>query len=166
MSDLYPMAIEPRFDERIWGADDWDLYLRLARVGAFVYVPHCALRYRVHAANASRDIGRMYLNALRVHRKNLGALPAPGRARLWLASLAFVKHMASEEWVARAQAYERESRGAEARACWLAAARVKPWMLRHGAYRARVMAALLGRREATRPAPLAAVSGAAKGEEP
>lgn len=46
------------FDASIWGSDDWDLYLRLARVGAFACENRIALHYRVHGANASGDVLR------------------------------------------------------------------------------------------------------------
>lgn len=52
------------FDEAIWGVDDWDLYLRLACVGEFSFAPQLALFYRMHESNASRDILRLYKNAL------------------------------------------------------------------------------------------------------
>jgi glycosyltransferase involved in cell wall biosynthesis len=58
------------FDGSIWGADDWDLYLRLAKCGMFLYEDRIALRYRCHTANASRDVVRMYLNCCRVYRKH------------------------------------------------------------------------------------------------
>jgi glycosyltransferase involved in cell wall biosynthesis len=46
------------FDASIWGSDDWDLYLRLARVGTFHYENRFALHYRVHGGNASGDVLR------------------------------------------------------------------------------------------------------------
>jgi GT2 family glycosyltransferase len=78
------------FDERLWGADDWDLYVRLAACGEFLYVPRLALRYRVHGGNASSRVWRMYLNSCRVQRKHLGRFPQPGRLRQWLACRRFI----------------------------------------------------------------------------
>ena len=46
------------FDASIWGSDDWELYMRLARVGSFHYENRVALHYRVHDANASGDVLR------------------------------------------------------------------------------------------------------------
>ena len=46
------------FDESIWGSDDWELYMRLARVGSFHYANRPALNYRVHAASASTNVLR------------------------------------------------------------------------------------------------------------
>lgn len=41
------------FDESIRHSDDWDMYLRLARHGAFLYENRLALYYRLHDRNAS-----------------------------------------------------------------------------------------------------------------
>lgn len=46
------------FDTGIWGSDDWDLYLRLAKIGPFVYEDRPALLYRVHEGNASGNVLR------------------------------------------------------------------------------------------------------------
>jgi GT2 family glycosyltransferase len=58
------------FDAGIWGTDDWDLWLRLARRGEFCYCPRISLRYRLHEANASRNFVRMYRNGLQVVAKH------------------------------------------------------------------------------------------------
>lgn len=60
------------FDERIWGSDDWDLYVRLAARGRFVFLPRIALHYRVHDANASRHAVRHARNHLRVAWRHIG----------------------------------------------------------------------------------------------
>jgi glycosyltransferase involved in cell wall biosynthesis len=60
------------FDRRVWGADDWDMFLSLSRRGRFVYRERLALKYRVHEGNASRDALRMYVNSCRVYRKHAG----------------------------------------------------------------------------------------------
>lgn len=58
------------FDTRIWGADDWDLYLRLARIGKFAYRDRLALWYRCHLNNASQNFLRMYINCCMVQRRH------------------------------------------------------------------------------------------------
>ena len=58
------------FDERVWGADDHDLYIRLASMGTAIKLRRTALYYRLHAENASRATARLYWNALGVLRKN------------------------------------------------------------------------------------------------
>lgn len=61
------------FDPDIWGSDDWDLYIRLAREGRFLYRPKEALYYRVHGDNASsRRALRHALNHWKVTRKHIG----------------------------------------------------------------------------------------------
>ena len=60
------------FDPSIWGSDDWDLYLRLAREGEFVYRRRVCLHYRVHAANASRRAVQHARNHMKVVRRHIG----------------------------------------------------------------------------------------------
>ena len=43
----------------IWGADDWDLWFRIARRSTIVMHDETALYYRVHAHNASRQTARL-----------------------------------------------------------------------------------------------------------
>lgn len=66
------------FDAEIWGADDWDLYLRLSREGPFAYRRRTALLYRRHAENASQDDYRMYLNCCKVQQRH-DRLQPPGK---------------------------------------------------------------------------------------
>jgi len=79
------------FDTRIWGTDDWDLWLRLARLGEFRFVQRPALYYRQHPSNASKSVWRMYVNARRVQRKNVGCFPHPGNWKDWFASRRFIR---------------------------------------------------------------------------
>jgi glycosyltransferase involved in cell wall biosynthesis len=61
------------FDPAIWGSDDWDLYIRLSRLGEFVYRDRVSLHYRMHATNASHSNAvRHARNHLRVMRKHAG----------------------------------------------------------------------------------------------
>ncbi|MHC1741665.1 MAG: glycosyltransferase family 2 protein [Syntrophobacteraceae bacterium] len=78
------------FDSAIWGADDWDLWIRLARIGHFSYAPRLALRYRVHPSNASRDFLRMYRNGRSVIHKNLGPFPRYDTFMDWISSMSFI----------------------------------------------------------------------------
>ena len=79
------------FDASLWGVDDWDLYIRLAKQGPFVYEHRLALTYRLHAQNASRDLARMYQNAMQLRRKQFGLLPSPAHWRAWYASNRWVR---------------------------------------------------------------------------
>jgi len=74
------------FDETIWGADDYDLYIRLAEQGPILYNDHVSLYYRQHAQNASKNIKRMYQNVGTVRVKHLGRLPHGKNKHLWLAN--------------------------------------------------------------------------------
>ena len=44
------------FDERLTGAADWDLFLRLAQRGRFAVVPSFDVRYRLRAGSMSSDV--------------------------------------------------------------------------------------------------------------
>ena len=46
-------------DPKIWGADDWDLWFRVAKHSTIVMRDEIALYYRVHAHNASRQTARL-----------------------------------------------------------------------------------------------------------
>lgn len=43
----------------VWGADDWDLWFRIAKISTIVMVDRLSLYYRDHAANASKQTGRL-----------------------------------------------------------------------------------------------------------
>ncbi len=43
----------------IWGADDWDLWFRVARRSTIVMLERVSLHYRVHDTNASKQSARM-----------------------------------------------------------------------------------------------------------
>ncbi len=67
------------FDARIWGTDDWDLWLRLLEQYPARRVHRSIVAYRLHDDNASRDIARMYRSSLRVARQHVRRMPAPRR---------------------------------------------------------------------------------------
>lgn len=60
------------FDPGVWGADDWDLYIRLAQRGPFEFRDRLALRYRLHEQNASRDAIRHVRGYWQVVRRHVG----------------------------------------------------------------------------------------------
>lgn len=63
------------FDESIRGADDLDLWMRLALVGGEIHaVSRLALWYRIHDANASKVAGVMLRNCAKVIKKHLPRL--------------------------------------------------------------------------------------------
>lgn len=63
-----------RFDERLGSAEDWDLWLRLAREGRLVGVPDELVAYRVHGGQMSNRTRAMWLWSLRVLAKQRGPL--------------------------------------------------------------------------------------------
>jgi glycosyltransferase involved in cell wall biosynthesis len=119
------------FDETIWGADDWDLYLRLAKTGPFIFRDHCALRYRSHPGNASQNSLRMYRNAMAVHRKHLGVIPRPDNLRRWFACRRFLKAVTSASLMAEGLLARNEGDWTKARRMWLQALRIQPSRARH-----------------------------------
>ena len=66
-------ALEGPFDAApaLRGCDDWDLWARLAECGPFLFDDRVALRYRFHAANASRDTLQMHRATIAMQRKHL-----------------------------------------------------------------------------------------------
>ena len=70
------------FDECIRGVDDFDLYLRMARRRPLLSVARPALRYRVHAGNASKDRRGMLRAGAACLRKRLAEVPLRRRWRM------------------------------------------------------------------------------------
>lgn len=70
------------FDPAIWGADDWDLWLRLLDASPARVARRPVLAYRLHAQNASRNVARMYRSSLHVARRHASTLPADRRTIL------------------------------------------------------------------------------------
>ena len=62
----------------IWGADDWDLWFRLARVSKIEMVERIALLYRLHDQNASKQTGKLLEGARRALESHL-EIAEPGR---------------------------------------------------------------------------------------
>ena len=60
------------FDAAIWGTEDWELYIRLAQRGPFLFRPVVAVDYRLHAGNASRQAMRQALGQFSVVRRHIG----------------------------------------------------------------------------------------------
>ena len=67
------------FNLKIWGTDDWDLWLRLLRDRSARMISSPVIAYRLHANNASRDIARMYRSSLAVARRHLAEVPIERR---------------------------------------------------------------------------------------
>ena len=117
------------FDPTLWGADDWDLYVRLAAAGPFVYQPKIALLYRIHATNSSRDWRRMRANLRAVRRKHLGVAPMPWNLGRWLATSRSMSRYLAGEMSAMADRAERDGDAALARRLWRQVVWVRPSLL-------------------------------------
>lgn len=90
-------------DETISGAEDWDLWLRLADRGSFDYVDHCTLKYRLHDKNASRDSRYMFRALTRVLHKHLGTSPLSAQWRAWLECRRFIGRLTATPELAKAR---------------------------------------------------------------
>jgi glycosyltransferase involved in cell wall biosynthesis len=124
------------FDPSIQGADDWDMYIRLASVGHFIYENAEALAYRLHRGNASRNIGLMRRNLLRVRSKHLGRLPAPGRFTDWMKCTRYISEHCSLQFLKQADVMLEEGRRWRALAQLTRACTVSPrWIINRGTVR-------------------------------
>ncbi len=85
------------FDPAIWGTDDWDLWLRLARGSQFRYGARPALIYRRHATNASKNFLRMWRNGRAVIAKNFQPAPGTDAGRVRRAAERFVDGFATDD---------------------------------------------------------------------
>ena len=124
-------------DLGLWGSDDWELFIRLADAGPFLYRPRVALHYRVHESNASRQALRHARNHLRVVRRHLVPdLPLVVRHQR-LAANYFVPNLLAQARECRA----RREFGLGLMAC-LAAPLFRPGLLARPSF-LRLLAALL-----------------------
>jgi glycosyltransferase involved in cell wall biosynthesis len=114
------------FDTEIWGTDDWDLWLRLARVTEFAFRERQSLIYRRHAANASRDFLRMHRNAQRVLLKHFGKTPDAQSRPLWRQGRAFVKGFTSADGLREVGNYLSAGKPASALRALGGVARIRP----------------------------------------
>lgn len=129
------------FDPSIWGSDDWDLYLRLAREGEFIHRRRVCLHYRVHAANASKRAVAHARNHLKVVRRHIG----------WnLPLLARHQRAAARYFVPNLLSYAHTSRqagaSAEALKAYAYALSFQPTLLLRRTFLAGAAGTLLGRR--------------------
>jgi glycosyltransferase involved in cell wall biosynthesis len=63
------------FDESFRMAEDWDYWIRCARVGAFGYLPGAMTIYRTHPGQAHHNLDRMFEAGKRVLRKHFKSDP-------------------------------------------------------------------------------------------
>lgn len=112
----------------IWGADDWELYIRLCQTGPLVYDHRSALNYRIHAGNASKDYWRLYRNSRAVYDLHIAPLLGrEGRAARRLAKV-FLRSYAGRAEEVAVEALFAGNRS-EARRNYVRSLRINPWML-------------------------------------
>jgi glycosyltransferase involved in cell wall biosynthesis len=66
----------------IWGADDWDLWFRIASQSTIVMLDRVALYYRLHPGNASKQTARLLKASCSTIEHHLKAIAPDARARL------------------------------------------------------------------------------------
>jgi len=69
-------------DTSIWGADDWDLWLRIAKRSRIAMIDRLALYYRLHAGNNSKQTARMIAACCAAIDRHLPDLPTRRRAAI------------------------------------------------------------------------------------
>lgn len=57
---------DERFSPDVSSAEDWDVWLRLAARTQFAYLAEPQMQYRLHDSNASKNLGRMRRDELRI----------------------------------------------------------------------------------------------------
>jgi len=74
----------------IWGADDWDLWFRIAKNSRILMEDRVALFYQIHPGNASGQMKRMLDNACRVIKIHLKDVDPKKRRRAELSAYQFL----------------------------------------------------------------------------
>ena len=69
-------------DSAIWGADDWDLWFRVAREFQIVMVDRVALYYRFHPSNASKQTARLLDGCCQTIERHLESIAPSKRSEL------------------------------------------------------------------------------------
>jgi glycosyltransferase involved in cell wall biosynthesis len=134
------------FTARIWGADDWDLWLRILRDSAGCCIRHPTLYYRLHGSNNSRDAARLLDASLAVVRHHLRDVPAQHRTvvgHIGLMNIAshwrpLVRAQLREKWRQRAWRAAAKAGRVEVRAMrleWTARCAVKARLMSRGRWR-------------------------------
>jgi glycosyltransferase involved in cell wall biosynthesis len=118
------------FDSEMIPGEDWDMWIRLARVGRFLFEPRVHLFYRLHAGSVSQDTLQLLAGARRVVEKNLRSVPFPKRLRLRRAARAYLRSGYTPRLLADADRCREAGDWETERRAWLALASLDPAMLR------------------------------------
>ena len=103
------------FDRRYWGADDLDLWIRIAKQAAIIAVPRLALWYRRHGSNANSPVNalRFYEGCEKVFRKHIKALPPADRTGAFRKSIELLYGASGERAIMNCKARLRKGDGSE-----------------------------------------------------
>lgn len=115
------------FDPAFWGTEDWDLWLRLARITRFCYRARPALIYRRHATNTSKSFLRMWRNGHAVIRKTFQGLSGSEASQVRRAAERFVDNFAADDGFVRAYQLMAAGRLRPAAGALLQVARIRGW---------------------------------------
>jgi len=132
------------FDESLSACEDWDMWIRIARVSEFAYVDRMLAKYRVHSANMSLDQERMMAGRYRVLEKAFSAIGASSQARRLRRSVFSRWHADYAVHHFYAERYEQAKREV------IRAIALHPGCLAHGQTAAVLMSCLLGSATAKR----------------
>jgi hypothetical protein len=72
------------FDTRLRNTEDWEMWIRLTKLGAPAWVPQPLMAYRVHDANASLDVAQVLAGAALIERTH-GTRADYGLLHRWFA---------------------------------------------------------------------------------
>ena len=136
-SAIYAPLVRTEVIRRLGGFDttlpqageDWDMWLRLSRVGKIIFDPRIHLFYRVHEGNISRDSLHLYRGARRVLTKHLKDLPWRTRLRLYAQGRSYLRDAYTPRLLAEATDLNHRGDWSAARGVWLALARLNPRLL-------------------------------------
>lgn len=82
------------FDESLRMTEDWDYWIRWAKVGAFAYLPGATTIYRIHPVQVHKDLHNMFRAGKKVLRKHFKT----DRARYQRALASWYEAHAKERW--------------------------------------------------------------------
>lgn len=86
------------FDTTTWGADDFDLWFKLVKLGTICCLNQPALFYRLHTGNASKDSSKMLRNTKKVFYRFLKTCPPSKRKKAAYAINVSLARSAAHHW--------------------------------------------------------------------
>ena len=111
------------FDPKLWGVDDWDLYIRLAAHGSVLFENSLGLHYRLHSANASKNLWQMYQNVRLLLDKHKVKLQ---QYEMYHSGRQNGRNLFANEYVQLAQCERQAGEWTRARRMLWTAARIRP----------------------------------------